>query len=287
MRILALNGGGSLGYITATFLRDLEQDLGLPLWEYFDMVTGVSTGSLISAAIANKKTGDEIVKFYEEGIPKIFGNSRSWFMRLWKPKYDNEELIKIVSDTFGDLKISDAATKLSVHATKLTDGDVRPKFWKSWEDDILVKDAVLASSAAPTYFPNYVIDGVHYVDGAFSTNNLSMCAVADALKLGHNPNDIKVLNIACLGRWGYTREEAKKKEGILDWVASVYAVASHASEPMAVYQAQQIIGKDRFMLIQSDCFKKIDETDMNSLKSEAVKLVPQLTPTVDFFRRLT
>lgn len=286
MRILALNGGGSLGYITATFLRDLEQDLGVPLWEYFDMVTGVSTGALIAAAIACKKSGDEIVRLYEEGIPKIFGNPRSWFMRIWKPRYDGKELVKNIDDTFGNTKISDidSSIKLVVQATRLTDGDVRPKFWKSWEDDVLIRDAILASSSAPTYFPSHTIDSVYYVDGALSSNNMSMSAVADAMKLGYKNLDIMVLNIACLGRWGYTRSEAKEKTGLINWAGHAFAVASHSSEPMAAYQVQQVIGKERFMLIQSECRKDIDETDMNNLKSDAAKLTPYLTQTIDFLQ---
>ena len=43
-RILALDGGGIRGIMTAIWLADLEDKLGSPVAESFDLIAGTSTG---------------------------------------------------------------------------------------------------------------------------------------------------------------------------------------------------------------------------------------------------
>jgi patatin-like phospholipase/acyl hydrolase len=43
-QILALDGGGYRGLFSAAVLAAFEEDLGQPVVEHFDLVTGTSTG---------------------------------------------------------------------------------------------------------------------------------------------------------------------------------------------------------------------------------------------------
>src|SRR6187431_1106664 len=87
-RILALDGGGirgalTLGYLKKieTILREKEGNPNLLLSDYFDLIGGTSTGSIIATALAIGKSVDEIVKLYMDLGGKIFGEKRDW----WKP----------------------------------------------------------------------------------------------------------------------------------------------------------------------------------------------------------
>ena len=64
----------------------------------------------------------------------------------------------------------------------------------------LALDAALATSAAPTYFKEYVRgDGVGLIDGGIWANNPIAIAVVEAVGLlGWNPSQLRVLSLGCL-----------------------------------------------------------------------------------------
>jgi patatin-like phospholipase/acyl hydrolase len=49
-QVLALDGGGVRGIFTAAILAGLEEDVGSPVVEHFDLVVGTSTGGIIALA---------------------------------------------------------------------------------------------------------------------------------------------------------------------------------------------------------------------------------------------
>lgn len=54
-RILSLDGGGIRGVIAAVILAEVEKQLNIPLNQYFDLIAGTSTGSILAAAIATQQ----------------------------------------------------------------------------------------------------------------------------------------------------------------------------------------------------------------------------------------
>jgi patatin-like phospholipase/acyl hydrolase len=54
MNILSLNGGGTSGLMTALILAKIENEYGNKhiCCELFDLITGVSTGSIIGALLS-------------------------------------------------------------------------------------------------------------------------------------------------------------------------------------------------------------------------------------------
>ncbi|KAL8151943.1 hypothetical protein V2J09_021751 [Rumex salicifolius] len=87
--ILSIDGGGIRGIIPGIILRFLESQLqsldndpNARLADYFDVITGTSTGGLVTAMLAapdeNNRplyAANEIVPFYLEHCPKIFPQS--------------------------------------------------------------------------------------------------------------------------------------------------------------------------------------------------------------------
>jgi patatin-like phospholipase/acyl hydrolase len=83
--ILSIDGGGIRGIIPATILEFLESQLqeldgeSARLADYFDVITGTSTGGLVTAMLtapnAEKRplfAAKDIKPFYLENCPKIF-----------------------------------------------------------------------------------------------------------------------------------------------------------------------------------------------------------------------
>lgn len=120
-RVLTLDGGGAKGFYEIGALKELENLVGCPLYKKFDLISGVSTGAFIATGIAFGKSMNEIHQDYIKYIPQI--------MRQRKKKKKSQALEIALKQIFGDKKISDAKTDLSVIALDLT--AKRTKIFKS------------------------------------------------------------------------------------------------------------------------------------------------------------
>jgi uncharacterized protein len=198
--ILSLDGGGirgalTLGYLKKieTLLREKEDDPGLLLCDYFDLIGGTSTGSIIAASLAAGKTVDEITSLYMDLGGKIFGLKRNWWnpletWRFLKAEYDYIELENNLKEAFGTITLGSDQIKtgLCIVAKRADTNSVWPlinhpqgKFYNTSlgkNKNIPLWQAVRASSAAPTYFAPQMIDvgdgqRAAFVDGGVSMAN--------------------------------------------------------------------------------------------------------------------
>ena len=64
-RILSIDGGGIRGTFPASFLATIEERLPHSIADYFDLITGTSTGGIIALALALGFSGREVLAFYE------------------------------------------------------------------------------------------------------------------------------------------------------------------------------------------------------------------------------
>ena len=71
-RILALDGGAARGIYGAQILARLEGSLGAHIKDYFDLIAGTSTGSILAGAAAVGIPLADIVKLFESEAPRIF-----------------------------------------------------------------------------------------------------------------------------------------------------------------------------------------------------------------------
>ena len=71
-RILALDGGGARGIYGAQILARLETSLDAHIRDYFDLIAGTSTGSILAGAAAVGIPLADIVKLFESEAPLIF-----------------------------------------------------------------------------------------------------------------------------------------------------------------------------------------------------------------------
>ena len=71
-QILSLAGGGIRGAYITSFLNDLEQKLGQPIAESFDLIAGTSTGGIIAAGLALGLPASAMHDFYVRHGAGIF-----------------------------------------------------------------------------------------------------------------------------------------------------------------------------------------------------------------------
>ena len=242
MRILSLNGGGCRGYMSAVILSKIEEETGKNISDLFDIVAGVSTGSIIAACIGKGLSASMVAKLYKELSQKIF-KSKSWLP--WTAWYSADKLEEVVKDIL-EYQFNTSKTKIMISAAEIDGPDVlKPKFWKSWQetDSIKANDIVVASCSAPIYFAPKVMGKKVFIDGGFVANNPSMCGIVEAMKLGVDKENICNLNINCGEQKGF--DKAQKLSSIYKWIPNIsglITLAVNTGERSVAYQSQQLIG---------------------------------------------
>jgi len=272
-KILSVDGGGIRGVFPAHILQRISEGLKINVNEHFDMIAGTSTGSIIAAGIASGIEPKIIISMYEENGSQIFKKKRSIWPSTLKPifhsRYKNNSLAQVLSDVFGDLKLGDIKTPLLLPATDIGQGGVHvfkssysPDFVR--DGDVLVRDAVLASCSAPTYFDPRKVDHYLLCDGGLWANNPSLAAVIDAkYRLDHDLSEIRILSLGTGSaktsygvknnrKWGFLR--GWKGPEFINFIMSLQAQSIHN-------YLQLLLEKDQIMRIdfESDLPLPLDD----------------------------
>lgn len=250
-RILALDGGGIRGAITIGYLEKIEHMLrqrygrnDMMLCDYFDLIGGTSTGSIIASALAIGMDAREIKNQYLKLGESIFGEKRGLIGRL-SAKFEITALERELKNIFGDITFQDdrIRTGLCIVTKRADTGSTWPlinhpggKYFK-YNKDILLREAIRASTAAPTYFePEYMKidqDGQKgaFVDGGVSMHNnpalqLFMTATLKGFPFHWKTGDDQILLVSIgTGFWEFERNlEAFKKNKLWHWAGDVISM---------------------------------------------------------------
>jgi patatin-like phospholipase/acyl hydrolase len=200
-RILALDGGGIRGALTLGYLQRIEDILrkqhgdnaNFRLSDYFDLIGGTSTGSIIASCLAIGMSVKDIKDMYMELGDKIFGKKYKWWKifeidDVLKAGYKSKPLEDQLQKVFGadtTLASDKILTGLCIVAKRADTNSVWPlinhpggKYYDSVDGmnkDILLWKAVRASAAAPTYFLPQIIEvGGGVPEAAFVDGGVSM-----------------------------------------------------------------------------------------------------------------
>jgi NTE family protein len=156
---LVLSGGGALGIAHLGVIEDLEEQSVTP-----KELIGTSMGGIIAACLAIGLKEKEIYSLFEK-----FSSVFNWmkFSLGGNSIIKGDKIEAIFSGIFGLLKIDQTKIPLKLIATNLENGNIKV-FDKN--DDVLIKDAVLATMAIPGVFEEQVIGGKIYGDGFLCEN---------------------------------------------------------------------------------------------------------------------
>ncbi|TMU57470.1 patatin-like phospholipase family protein [Flagellimonas algicola] len=248
-RILSLDGGGIRGALTLGYLKKMEtilrkkyDDDSLRLCDYFDLIGGTSTGSIIASGLAIGMEVDDIVTLYMDLGGKIFGKKHNWWkpwetFKYLKAEYDYSELAKSLLATFKnevtgapilmggpELKtgLCIIAKRADTNSTWHIMNHPKGRFYNSEigvNKDIPLWQAVRASSAAPTYFVPQMIEVGNGETAAFVDGGVSMA---------NNPS-LALLMVATLKGFPFQWEMGEDKLEVVS-VGTGYSVFSKKTD---------------------------------------------------------
>lgn len=237
-RILSFCGGGIRGYLSALMLKNLQNEVrkkanddSINILDHFDMVTGTSTGAIISGLIALGLNPDQLITFYRPLLQELWAANklRPESHNPRKPEFPSSaEALKRAAKHFDfiDKKLEDV-TKHKILTTsffvqnsqqyqpgfKPVDKAPRNDSWgmvlfnnfqNSDTKDVHIFDAMLASGAMPGMTSTVPVkrknpvsgkeETLQCVDGAFVNHNPVIPAVAMAVENGEKLEDISVID---------------------------------------------------------------------------------------------
>jgi patatin-like phospholipase/acyl hydrolase len=294
--ILSIDGGGMRGIVSAILLQSLEEMLQkysnnpkARIGDYFDLVAGTSTGSILTVLYLypnergeSKYSAQEVTQAYIDYGNYIF--KRQFFYPFWGAKYTNKYLEEMLveyfhEDTLGNLRKPCLLTSYDITQRKAV-------FFNSvtgradQQRNYLLKDAILASTAAPTFFPPTCKKERNscygcLVDGGVVANNPALCALIEALKLP----DCKRLNqivTVSVGNAKNTKSYSYQKAkfwGLFQWALPMFDVLMDGSEQTVDYQLRRLYKSInqpqdymRFLLHTDESVPKMDECSSDAIK---------------------
>ena len=202
--ILALDGGGTRGIYSAQVLAKLEDKIGAPIQDCFDLIAGTSTGAIVAGAAVTGTPLAKVVELFEKQASRIFPRKRlRW--GLFGSRYSQGPLEDTLRAFLPDTTLGNISTPLIITSSNISTGGVQVFKSRYLADlnlpyvrdgDIPLIEAILASSAAPIYFdPVYAGDSL-LADGGLWANNPSILAVTEAVsKFQRSLDQIHVLSI--------------------------------------------------------------------------------------------
>jgi uncharacterized protein len=257
--ILSCDGGGIRGLITAVMLERLEQKLqsrnpSKLLKDYFDLIAGTSTGSIIACGVSQGFTASEIKALYfKMGLaifPKFHKVAQMWLNRMRlgfsQPVYDGKGLEEVLraGDVFSDLLFKDlpVPTLVTSYDTYNRQAIIMVNTKPAYAE-IPIWQVCRASAAAPTAFPAHVMTEPNFIaaleqagcaipmnlkgqkaipliDGGVFANNPALCAVIDRLQWDDRPASSELV-VASLGTGQNVKEvglEAAQEWGAFEWL---------------------------------------------------------------------
>jgi patatin-like phospholipase/acyl hydrolase len=267
--ILACDGGGIRGIVTATLLEQLESKLKAiqpdkALRDYFDIIAGTSTGSIIACGLAKGYPAGKIRQIYETRGIEIFLRFWQVFKSLLsritfgysQPIYDGKGLEAVLRDDsifgeelFKDLPICTLVTGYDAYNRQA----VVFVSTESLAAQVPIWQICRSSAAAPVAFPAYLLKESNFIalwkdelqnrsglgipiykgeqvvpliDGGMFANNPAMCAIANRLIWDDQPSR-KDLVIASFGT-GQNVQAIGVREALgwggLDWASPLKGI---------------------------------------------------------------
>lgn len=294
VRVLSIDGGGIRGIVPALVLAELERRSERRISELFDLVAGTSTGGILGCALTlagddggPRFRAEEMLDLYEREGPRIFRRSPWRTIRtvggLVDERYPTEPLADALETYFGDALLSSALVDTMVTAYELERRQVYVvKSWQTEKGEIRARDAVHATSAAPTYFEPVAVDHDgerrSLVDGGVFAANPAMCAYAEAVR--RRPGrDVVVVSLGTGQLIRPIRHREAVDWGLVEWVRPLIDVIFDGVADAVDYQLEHLLGDDYFRLQTRldmgarDDMDDASQENMRALRSVAERLI--------------
>jgi uncharacterized protein len=294
IRILTLDGGGMRGIIPARFLTMLEDRInqqriakGLPpkrIYEFFDLISGTSTGGLIGAALTvpdpknpqqAKFNMQDIINIYLKEGKRIFPVPGFWqkakgYVLGGETLYPGDGIDAVLKERMDGVHLQQSLKPLLITSYDIYNNE--PRFFKTREaksdpkENFALTDVCRATSAGPTYFPphSFVFEGRTFncIDGGVFINNPSVGALAELIKHqtfycpGRNVDD-RLLNVHILsvGTGHYTGSlpiKKSKKMSAVQWIQPLIDIMMYGVNQATDYELGQVLPTSNYFRFNVD-----------------------------------
>ncbi|MDJ0728715.1 MAG: patatin-like phospholipase family protein [Crocosphaera sp.] len=333
-KILSIDGGGIRGIIPAIILAEIEKRTGEPIYKLFDIIAGTSTGGLLALGLTKPNpdsseptpqySAEDLINMYVDYGAVIF--YESFFEQMLGPfediiagpKFSSEGRDEVVSKFFGETPLQSCLKEVFV-----TSYDIEqriPVFFTSQVEKertqsrqfrklclgFTLKDAAMATSAAPTYFEPYHLPTCQnttgyytLVDGGMVANNPAHLAIMEAelteRKKGVDlsMNDILVVSLGTGSLTSIYKYEDVKKWGLINWARPLLNIILDGGSELVAGELERILEpKDmdhaglyyRYQTFLSEEVEAMDNAkpkNLEALKELAHRLIEEKDAEID------
>ena len=263
-RILSLDGGGIRGILTLEYLDVIEATLrqrvgdpALLLCDYFDLIGGTSTGSIIAAGLACGMSVAQLKTLYRDLGNQIFKSN--WWDRIkmpgiLAPKFPAEPVHAALAAQLGadtTLGSDRVRTGLMVMTKRLDTGSPWPLHnhpnarYAAQDGALRLTDVVRASTAAPTYFEPEKI-AISSRDGT-----VTQAAFVDGGVSPFNDPALQLLMLAALQGHGFRWQTGVDRILLISIGTGTYKETSSTVEILRKSAAEQ--GIKALQSLMDDC----------------------------------
>lgn len=280
MRILSIDGGGVRGIVPAAILAYWEREQKGRVADRFDFFAGTSTGAIVAASLAAGLSAETVFDLFVTETEGIFkrGDVGFWQRALsykgWAlPAYSSDRLRTVLESHLADMTLGECPRPLVVTSLDVVNGI--PKIFRSGhhpqcgsDRDVRLVDAVLASSAAPVFFPSVRAGASTYVDGAMWANNPSLVALLESQAIASGePN---LVSISCghpiwSGRLGFGG-----KRGLVGWSVPFVTLMITAQADGVHSYMQRLVPPERYCRIDPTLPRHLASIESAANQSELV-----------------
>ncbi|ACT51874.1 CBASS cGAMP-activated phospholipase [Methylovorus glucosotrophus] len=232
---LSLTGGGYRGLFTAKALQVIEDHIGVPIGQRFDLTCGTSIGGIVALAVAFEVPMGKVVTVFEDFGSEIFplhkppttkaGKAIDFWRHAKKPRYSTTPLKEAITQLIDkDATLNDAKHSVAIPAVNVTQGTPqifktrhKPEWTRDWKFKVL--DVALATAAAPTFFELAEVGGNLYADGGLFANAPDLVALHEAEHFFNVPTEaIRILSVGTTTKSYSVSFGSGKQFGIADWM---------------------------------------------------------------------
>lgn len=230
-KLLAIDGGGIRGVMSLEVLLRIETILraksgkpNLVLADYFDYISGTSTGGIIAAGLSIGMTVEALLDFYQNCGDEMFVKAN--LLRRLHYAFKDEPLAKKLQAVLGE-KTTLGSDRLKTLLLLVMRNATTDSPWPISNNPYAKYNAagrkycnlamplwqlVRASTAAPTYFPPEVIT---LKDSLNPQNDKDYVFVDGGVTMYNNPT-FQMFLMATLDRYWATKPEARWRTGARD-----------------------------------------------------------------------
>jgi patatin-like phospholipase/acyl hydrolase len=304
MRILLqIDGGAARGYLPVCALEAIEQELGKPILSVTDLMSGTSTGSIITGCLAAGVPVKQIKNMYEKKIPELFkGRFVLNPFRYFKGVFDRDKFVKALKsilEHYGTIdnkfRLYDIknTTYMSTAYDLISD---RTMFFKSdavHDAYLSIVDVISWSALSAVYYfgkIKTIVSGKWRVfqDGGQGIKNCTLSDCLDEYEKRWPTEECLIISLGC----GYSNKVNTLKEvekwGVIDQIKAFLGQARNESTTDQVRRALDRANRNnklsvfRIDLAMADKYLDFMFCDMTKLQDLSKKYNEGLKPLLAF-----